>query len=71
MKKDKGNVRDVLLEAYHTLQQPDATCAERLRAHAVVLRHGCKAVEPMAAQDLRDAAVADLCEAVAELVKIS
>lgn len=68
MKKERSKeAQDRLLEAYHTVIQDGVAASERLRAHAVILRQGIHQLEPMAAMDRRDAALADLCEVVADM----
>lgn len=63
------NEKRQLLEAYHTIIQADAPVHVRLLAHGVILRHGIRELGPMAAQDRRDEALADLCTAVANHIR--
>lgn len=62
--------RERLLEAYHTvLKSGSADVAEKLRAHAEILRLGVRDLDPMAAQDRRDEALAAVLDAVAQMLR--
>lgn len=68
MKKERSKEAETrLLEAYHTVIQDGIAAEVRLRAHAVILRHGTRHLDPMAAMDRRDAAMADICDVVADM----